>query len=145
MERAALDPSAPTVTPSGDPMLKVRVEESRSFTKTVHLEGRLDNETVAILDRELDRLLGSPVRVLVFDFAGLEYISSAGLRSIFAAQKSMRARAGTTLLLDPRPAVRKVLDIVKAVDVSEVFSSVAELDAYLDAMQKKITEGDPGA
>jgi hypothetical protein len=31
------------------------------------------------------------------------------------------------------------------VDVSEVFPSVAELDAYLDAMQKKVATGEPGA
>jgi anti-anti-sigma factor len=123
-------------------MLNVRVEESRSFTKSVCLEGRLDHETVAALDRELDAVLASPVRALVFDLSGLEYTSSAGLRSLFRAQKSMRARGGKTLLLNPQPTVQKVLDIVKAVDLNEVFTSVAELDAYLDAMQKKVAEGE---
>ena len=121
--------------------LNVRVVEGRSFTKTVTLEGRLDNDTVAALDRELDGVLQSPVRVLVLDLSGLEYTSSAGLRSFFRAQKSMKARAGQVLVLNPRPAVQKVIDIVKAVDVSQLFRSVAELDAYLDAMQKKVNSG----
>jgi len=121
--------------------LNVRVVEGRSFTKTVTLEGRLDNETVAALDRELDAVLQSAVRVLVLDLSGLEYTSSAGLRSFFRAQKSMKARAGQVLVLNPRPAVQKVIDIVKAVDVNQLFRSVAELDAYLDAMQKKVKSG----
>lgn len=122
--------------------LKVRVDEGRSFTKTIALEGRLDSESVAELDGPLDAVLGSPLKVLVFDLSGLEYITSAGLRSLFRAQKSMAVRAGKVLLLNPQPPVQKVFDIVKAADVNEVFRSVAELDAYLDAMQKRVAGGE---
>ena len=118
--------------------LNVRVEEGRSFTKTLVLDGRLDNTTVAALDRELDAVLASPVKVVVFDLSKLDYISSAGLRSFFRAQRSMKARAGKVLVVDPQPPVQKVFDIVKAVDVKELFRSVAELDAYLDVMQKQV-------
>ena len=122
--------------------LKVRVEEGRSLTKTLLLEGRLDNESVAGFDKELDAALGSAVKVLVLDLTGLEYITSAGLRSIFRAQKVMNARAGKAVLLNPQPQVQKVLDIVKAADLGAVFRNVQELDAYLDAMQKKVAGGD---
>jgi anti-sigma B factor antagonist len=54
----------------------------------------------------------------------------------------MSARAGNVLMLNPRPPVQKVFDIVKATDVSQVFRSVAELDAYLDTMQKGVGEAD---
>jgi anti-anti-sigma factor len=122
--------------------LEVRVDEGRSFTKTITLEGRLDSESVAALDGPLDDVLGSALKVLVFDLSGLEYITSAGLRSLFRAQKSMAARAGKVLLLNPQPPVQKVFDIVKATDVNAVFRSVAELDAYLDAMQKQVAGGE---
>jgi anti-anti-sigma factor len=121
--------------------LDVRVDEGRSFTRTLTLSGRLDNQTAAAFDRELDAVLETPMKALVFDLAGLEYISSAGLRGLFRAQKSMKARAGEVLILNPQPAVQKVFDIVKAVDVNEVFRSVTELDAYLDAMQKSTGGG----
>lgn len=123
--------------------LDVRVEEGRSFTKTLVLEGRLDNSTVATLDRDLDAVLASPVKVVVFELSKLEYISSAGLRSLFRAQKSMKARAGKVLVFNPQAPVQKVFDIVKAVDVNEVFRSVAELDAYLDSIQKQVAGDDP--
>lgn len=121
--------------------LNIRVTESRSFSKTVHLEGRLNNATVAALDEELDRILRSPVTVIVFDLAGLQYISSIGLRSFFRAQKAMAARSGKALLVNPQPQVQKVLDIVQAVDIAAVFTSTQELDQYLDAMQRKVVEG----
>jgi len=121
---------------------RVRVEEGRSFTKTVVLEGRLDTDAATELEGPLDAVLASPMKVLVFDLSGLEYITSAGLRLLLRAQKSMTARAGKVLMLDPQPPVQKVFDIVKATDVSQVFRSVAELDAYLDTMQKGVREAD---
>lgn len=121
--------------------LRIRVEDSKPFTKTVHLEGRLDNETAPELDGTLDEVLSSPMKVLVFDLTGLEYIASAGVRSIFKAQKNMKARSGEALVVNPQPTVRKVFDIVKAVNLKTVFASVQELDAYLDTMQRRVAEG----
>jgi len=121
--------------------LKVRVTESRPFSRTVYLEGRLNNETVAILDEELDKIVKSTATVIVFELGGLEYISSAGLRSIFRGQKAMTARSGKAVLANPQPPVRKVLEIVNAVDLTEVFASVEELDRYLDVMQRKVGGG----
>ena len=117
--------------------LSIQLEEGRSFTKTLRLTGRLDNETAADLDRELDAVLSSALKVLVFDLGGLEYTTSAGLRSFMRSQKAMRAREGKVLFLNLQPPVQKVFDIAKAAEVSSVFKSVQELDEYLDAMQKK--------
>jgi hypothetical protein len=55
-------------------MLKDRLTEDPSLTKTLALEGRLDAESVGILDQELDALLESAMKVLVFDLSKLEYI-----------------------------------------------------------------------
>ena len=120
--------------------LNVRVEPGRTLAQMVHLEGRLDTETVEVLDRELEALLAGDVKVLVFDLSALDYISSAGLRSLFGAQKSMEKRGGESLLLNPQPQVQKVFDIVKAVPLKTVFRSVAELDSYLDTIQRKARE-----
>jgi anti-anti-sigma factor len=122
--------------------LKIRLDEGRSLTKTMALEGRLDNETVAAFDRELEAVLSSPLKILVFDLTGLEYVTSAGLRSLFNAQKVMNARAGKSVLLNPQPQVQKVLDIVKVPELGAIFRSVKELDEYLDLMQKKVAEGE---
>jgi anti-anti-sigma factor len=122
--------------------LTIRVTDNRPFSKTVHLEGKLNNETVDALDEALTKIAESPATVVVFDLAGLEYINSMGLRAIFRIQKVMASRSGNALLVNPQPQVRKVLEIVKAVDINAVFASVQELDRYLDSMQRKVIEGE---
>jgi anti-anti-sigma factor len=115
--------------------LNVRVEDRQGLTKTMFLEGRLDSGTAPEFDSELDGVLETPMKVLVLDLSKLDYLSSAGIRSMFRAQKSMRARGGKTLVVNPQPAVKKVFEIVKAVDLKTVFASVRELDEYLDSLQ----------
>jgi anti-sigma B factor antagonist len=115
--------------------LNVRVEDRQGLNRTMYLEGRLDSLTAPQFDTELDGVLGMPMKVLVLDLSKLDYISSAGIRSMFRAQKTMRARGGKTLIVNPQPAVKKVFEIVKAVDLKTVFASVRELDEYLDSLQ----------
>ena len=87
--------------------LNVRTEDSRSFTKTIYLKGSLDTETVSTFDQELDTVLESSLKVLVLDLSELAYLSSAGIRSMFRAQKSMKARAGKALIVTPSRRFRR--------------------------------------
>ena len=86
-------------------------------------------------------MLGSSIQSLVLYLAGLDYNSSAGVRSIFKARKALSARGGKVVVVNPKPQIQKVFDVVKAVPLDEIFSSVQEADAYLDAMQKKVLRG----
>lgn len=102
-----------------------------------------DTHTYAELDQALAPVLADPaITSLVLDLAGLDYISSAGIRSVFKARKALAARNGKVLVVNPQPQIQKVFDMVKAVPLGEIFTSVAEADAYLDAMQRKMVEGD---
>jgi len=111
--------------------------------RTCRLAGHLDTHTYQRADSELEPVLADPsVNLLVLDLSELEYISSAGLRTVFRARKSLGSRGGKVLVANPQPQIRKVFDLVKAVPFSEIFSSTAEADAYLDAMQKRVLSGD---
>ena len=55
---------------------------------TIALEGLLDTVTAPDLEKELKASLDG-VTELTFDFENLEYISSAGLRVLLIAQKTM--------------------------------------------------------
>jgi anti-anti-sigma factor len=121
--------------------LKIVVEPSDP--STIALVGRLDSTTAPELDAVLDRVLGSSGKArLAFDLSQLEYISSAGVRCIVRARKAIEPRGGKVAVLNPQPPVRKVLDIVKAIPHGSIFKDVAELDDYLDAMQKKVRDGE---
>ena len=124
--------------------LTIRIDPPTAGSQRVALGGRLDTHSHAELDRQLAPLLASTVPSLVLDLAALEYISSAGIRSIFRARKALAARGGRVLVVNPQPQIQKVFDVVKAVPLNEIFTSVAEADAYLDAMQRKVLSGDDG-
>ena len=111
--------------------------------RTCTLAGHLDTHTYQRADAELEPVLADPtVNLLVLDLSDLDYISSAGLRTVFRARKALGGRGGKVVVANPQPQIRKVFDLVKAVPFSEIFSSTAEADAYLDAMQKRVLSGD---
>lgn len=71
----------------------------------VTLVGQLDTLTAPQLEAEL-KLDG--VRELAFDFAGVEYVSSAGLRVILNAQKAMNAAKGKMTIAGVTEPVERV-------------------------------------
>jgi anti-sigma B factor antagonist len=106
----------------------------------VHLKGRLDGNTAPALDQHLDAVLAAGPRAVVFELAQLEYISSAGLRCVVRVKKAMAQSGGQMLMVNLQPTVQKVFDVVKAVAGQNIFRNVKELDAYLDALQKKVRD-----
>ena len=75
----------------------------------VSLEGRLDTATAPELDAFLAGNLEG-ITALTFDLEKLEYISSAGLRSLLSAQKKM-ARQGGMTVRNPNEIVQEIFDI----------------------------------
>ena len=121
--------------------MSLKIATDLSNTPTIKLGGRLDSETAPELDKALDGILANPtLSRLVFDLGALEYLSSAGIRCFIRARKSIEPRGGKVAVVNPQPGVRKVLEIVKAIPQGGLFSSVAELDEYLDEMQRKVRD-----
>ena len=121
--------------------LKIALDE-QSPLLTITLSGRLDSNTAPELDEVLNGVLtNTMITRLTFDLGQLVYLSSAGVRCFVRARKAIEPHGGQVVIVNPQPAVRKVLDIVKAIPPGGVFESVAELDAYLDHMQRKVREG----
>lgn len=82
---------------------------------TLTLIGRLDTTTAPKLEAELKHSI-SGVQTLIFDFAEVAYISSAGLRVLLAAQKVMN-RQGTMILRNVNEAVSEVFEITGFCDI----------------------------
>jgi anti-anti-sigma factor len=121
--------------------MSLKIATDPSNTPTIKLVGRLDSETAPALDQTLDKILANPsLKRVVFDLGDLEYLSSAGIRCFIRARKSVEPRGGKVAVVNPQPAVQKVLDIVKAIPAGGLFRNVAELDEYLDEMQRQVRE-----
>ena len=80
------------------------------------LKGRLDTVTAPDLEKEL-RDSFDTVNELTLDFSGLEYISSAGLRVLLAAQKTMGRKGG-----------------MKVTNANETIMEVFEVTGFLDIL-----------
>ena len=72
--------------------------------------GRLETGTAPQLDAEV-RSIGPEVKNLRIEMAGTECVTSAGLRVLLTAQKTMNARQGRMELADVNDSVRRVFDI----------------------------------
>ena len=121
--------------------LEIQLKASNPHTTRIILNGKLDAISAPELDNSIGKTLANDkVKILILNLQELTFVSSAGLRIFAKARKRMKSRAGKVYFANLTPQVKKVFDIVKAVPVSDVFCDAQELDAYLEAMQRKATE-----
>lgn len=80
------------------------------------LEGRLDTTTAPQLEEALKENMDG-VETLTLDMEKLEYVSSAGLRVLLAAQKSMNAAKGTMVLRNVCDDIKEVFEITGFCDI----------------------------
>lgn len=81
----------------------------------IALKGRLDTLTAPQLEEELNAGI-EDVTSLVFDFTELEYISSAGLRVLLSAQKTMNIK-GSMKVKNVSEEIREIFDVTGFSDI----------------------------
>ena len=82
---------------------------------TIELVGRLDTTTAPALDKTISEDIGD-TKNLILDMKGLEYISSAGLRVLLAAQKKMQ-KIGSMKVINVCEAVMEVFEMTGFADI----------------------------
>ena len=82
---------------------------------TLGLLGRLDTTTSPELEQELNASLEG-IENLQFDFSELEYISSAGLRVLLAAQKKMNSQ-GEMSISGVNDTIAEIFEITGFADI----------------------------
>lgn len=82
---------------------------------TLSLAGRLDTTTAPQLEAELKKSIDA-VTLLTLDFSALEYISSAGLRVLLAAQKVMN-KQGTMEIHHVNATIADVFEVTGFADI----------------------------
>jgi len=90
----------------------------------ISLKGRLDAVTSPVLEKELADLMAGGERFLVMDLGDLDYISSAGLRSILVAVKRLKEKQGKLLLASLKGVVREAFEISGFSTIIPIFESV---------------------
>jgi len=86
-------------------------EEKSGDVLVVELRGRLDAATSRDVETFLLQKIDAGDRLLVLDLAGLEYISSIGLRVFMMAAKRVRVVDGKVVVCALQPAIQEVFTI----------------------------------
>lgn len=105
---------------------------------TIELIGQLSSVTVNQFNQAITQNKLTSVRFVVLDLRGLDYISSAGFRSIFQLTKIMQYRGGEVTVANRQPQVKKVFEIIQALPTMQFFADDEEMDAYLTKVQKEL-------
>lgn len=95
-------------------MLNIAKNVNGSEIKFI-LEGRLDTATAPQLEATLNSVLAG-VTSLKFDLEKLDYISSAGLRVLLSAQKTMN-KQGSMVISNVSPEVKEIFDVTGFTDI----------------------------
>lgn len=91
--------------------MNLQITNHDEFT-VVSIHGRIDTINAGNFESQLMLVLDNEgVTHLVLDCAGLDYISSSGLRIFLVAQKKTMANQGKLLLSNMQPAIKEIFDI----------------------------------
>src|SRR5262245_16809483 len=88
--------------------MQITISELDGATKKVVLAGKLDVAGARSIETPLATATGARSNVII-DMAGVDFISSAGIRSLVVAAKAVARGARKLVLLAPTPIVTEVL------------------------------------
>ena len=97
-------------------------KKKEGSTLTIALEDSLDTVTAPDLENELKDALDD-VKELVFDLNDLKYVSSAGLRVLFAAHKTMDKQQGK---MSVKNVSKEIMGILEMTGFYQIFNVEAK-------------------
>ena len=97
--------------------MTIEIKRNEELT-IIEVAGRLDTITAPALDKTINEGIEG-TKDLVLDLGGLEYISSAGLRVLLAAQKKMQ-RIGSMKVKNVCDSIMEVFEITGFADILEI-------------------------
>ena len=94
--------------------MTIEIKKTEAET-IIEIVGRLDTTTAPALDKAINEEIGD-TKNLVLDVAGMEYISSAGLRVLLGAQKKMQ-KIGSMKVVNVCEEVMEVFEMTGFADI----------------------------
>lgn len=106
-------------------MLDIRILDT-SQVVVVEAQGRIDSNTAHELGSTLSQVIDSGNSQIVLDIAGVDYMSSAGLRELVAALKKVRNLNGDMRIARVSERVYEVLELSGLHTIFRLFDTQAE-------------------
>ena len=101
------------------------VQSDLGDAQLLTLTGRLDAESAPELEQQCERLITRETRMLIINVGTLDYLSSAGLRTLLGAGKKLQNNAGKLVLVAASGPVRQ---IVEAAGFDKIFPLCATVE-----------------
>jgi anti-anti-sigma factor len=110
--------------------MEIKTREERDVT-VVSVTGRMGELTAPAFEEAMRNFIAQGKTKFVVDLGELEYISSAGLRSILAITKVLKEKNGTIVLTGLSGAVREVFEITQFISVFATYDKPEDALAEL--------------
>ncbi len=94
--------------------------------RILEITGRLDANTAPDLEKELLQHLEAEEKFFLVNFAGLDYISSVGLRVLLMAAKKAKSVGGKVVLSGLQEHVHEVFEIAGFTSIFQIFAGNEE-------------------
>jgi len=103
--------------------VEININKMNEWT-VVAVSGRLDTTSASEFDGKLQAVMAAGDNRLILDLSRLEYVSSAGLRSVIAAAKAAASRGGHLSCCGLSGVVKKVFDVSGFTALLPVFETL---------------------
>lgn len=107
--------------------IKFDIEKSYKGDDVIlYLKGRIDTQTAPEFQSYIDDYFDEGVEDLILDFSEVEYLSSAGLRTILYIQKKMKSlgEEHEFLIINVNEAVMEIFDMIGFTDIINISRSL---------------------
>jgi anti-anti-sigma factor len=111
--------------------MQISIDDA-GMTAKVTLKGTFDSSAVQEIAEPLTRLAENK-HGLIVELSGVSYLTSAGIRQLLLAAKTLTRRGGRLVLLNPNKAVDDILAVAATSSLIPVARSEKEAQAVLAA------------
>jgi anti-anti-sigma factor len=102
--------------------MNVQVASSADF-KVVSIEGRVDTTNANEFEKAMMEIIDGGCSKIILNCAGLNYISSSGLRVFLIVQKKMMAIKGQFRLCNMQPGIHEIFEISGFTSIFSIFTN----------------------
>ncbi len=118
-------------------VLGIKVIKKKDYVYLVELNGPIDTETHQHLEEELKEIIDEKTKAVMLDMAGVDYISSVGIKVAIWAKKELQKNNATFAMINLQPQIKKVFDAMKILPIIDIFDDMPEADKYIDQVIKE--------
>jgi len=104
------------------------------------LKGRIDTENSVYFQKHIQKLVTSGFMRLIFNCAGLDYVSSTGIGSFTSFLKMLKPKGGDLVLLEIQP---KVYEVFQLLGFSQFFAIKKSLEEAIGFFRGDVKKDNP--